>query len=132
MSLLIISDYCSAIERSPLLRVSDCLRRRIEETREAQGSVCFVQSRHGAGFEALGIGIGRYDPVFSAFDLFGRFPTGLIDFIVANVADRIELAGIAPSALFDRYRNILDRSGYETRLCSNAILPIELAAKRQV
>lgn len=132
MSLLIISDYRSAVERSRLLQVSDCLRTRIQETREARGAVCFVHRRNSAGFEALRIAIGRYDPVFSAFDLSAGFPSGLIDFIVENVADRIELAGIAPSALFDRYCNTLDRSGYETSLCANAILPIELTANGQV
>ena len=129
MSLLVISDYRGAPERSRLDKVSKCLRDRIDAERSAQGSVGFVQRRNGAGFEALGIRIGRYEPVFSTYDLSGKFPAALIDFIVTAAPIRIELAGIAAPSVFSRYRSILGRAGYEVRYCLGAILPIDLEAK---
>ncbi|MEL6414746.1 MAG: hypothetical protein AAFQ15_07390 [Pseudomonadota bacterium] len=71
------------------------------------------------GLSALGIKIGRYEPIFRA----GRdLPEGLIDFIVSSEDRNVSLSGVAEPNLFERVRSVLRRAGVPAELDSSAIL----------
>ncbi|MEL6666097.1 MAG: hypothetical protein AAFQ24_08170 [Pseudomonadota bacterium] len=81
--------------------------------------VAFLRRESSEGLSALGIQIGRYEPIFRA----GRdLPEGLIDFIVSSEDRTVSLSGIAEPTLFERIRSVLTRAGFPAELDKSAIL----------
>mmetsp|Transcript_7404 Transcript_7404/g.9674 ORF Transcript_7404/g.9674 Transcript_7404/m.9674 type:complete len:118 (-) Transcript_7404:730-1083(-) len=115
MCLLILCDIQKRQDPSRL----DRLRARIDDARVLQRPVAFVRQENGDGLSALGIQIGRYEPIFRA----GRdLPDGLIDFIVSSDDRNVSLSGVAEPNLFERIKSVLTRAGVSAELDASAIL----------
>ena len=115
MCLLIL---CDSQKRQDPSRLHE-LHARIDDARVTQRPVAFLRHESSAGLNALGIQIGRYEPIFRAgCDL----PDGLIDFIVSSEDRNISLSGVAEPTLFERIRSVLTRSGFPAELDKSAIL----------
>ena len=130
MCLLIISDYVDALEPKQVQDVSLALHKCIARARMGGRPVGFVQRRRGAGFEALNVRIGRYEPVFAASDMAATLPPALIDFVVARMPSHIELAGVAQAQTFARYESVFRGAGYHVRIDHAATLPILIPAHK--
>lgn len=115
MCLLIL---CDIKKRQDPYRL-DQLRARIDDARVLRRPVAFVRQENGDGLSALGIQIGRYEPIFRA----GRdLPDGLIDFIVSSDDRNVSLSGVAEPNLFERIKSVLTRAGVSAELDASAIL----------
>ena len=115
MCLLVLCDSQKRQDPSRL----DALRARIDDARVIQRPVAFVRRESSEGLSALGIQIGRYEPIFRA----GRdLPDGLIEFIVSSEDQNVSLSGVAEPNLFERIRSVLTRAGVPAELDKSAIL----------
>lgn len=115
MCLLVLCDSQRRQDPSRL----DALRALIDDARVIHRPVAFLRRESSEGLSALGIQIGRYEPIFRA----GRdLPEGLIDFIVSSEDRTVSLSGIAEPTLFERIRSVLTRAGFPAELDKSAIL----------
>lgn len=115
MCLLVLCDTKRRHDPSLL----DKLRARIDDARVLQKPVAFVRRETGDGLSALGIHIGRYEPIFRAGQ---DLPDGLIDFIISSEDRNVSLSGVAEPNLFERMRSVLTRAGVPAELDASAIL----------
>lgn len=121
MCLLIVCGHVGRLDPAILPSVSDTLSRVIDHARVEQRPVAYVQKRHGVGFDRLGVRIGRYEPIFGAFEAGETLPHGLIDFILKSSQAGISLAGFAQRSQFQRFKTILSRAGIYADIDAAAI-----------
>lgn len=115
MCLLVLCDSKKQQDPSRL----NALWELIDDARVIKRPVAFMRRESSEGLSALGIKIGRYEPIFRA----GRdLPEGLIDFIVSSEDRNVSLSGVAEPNLFERVRSVLRRAGVPAELDSSAIL----------
>lgn len=115
MCILVLSNFCAALEQSAASQVSSKIGQLIDRARFDRRAVAFIQRKDGSSFGRLGVRIGRYEPIFTLCNPGGKLPYGLTEFIVRHAGTSIELAGIGARDQFEGLRNTLQRSGYSTR-----------------
>jgi len=125
MCLLVICSHAGRLEPSLLEGFSDRLRQIVDSARVDRRPVAYVQRREGISLNGLGLHIGRYEPIFGAFDIESGLSSGLIDFITKSATTHISLAGLADWDQLERFRGLLMRAGFKTEIDPVMISPLE-------
>ncbi|MEP1142596.1 MAG: hypothetical protein ABJH52_02660 [Henriciella sp.] len=123
MCLVIVCNHIGRLDPAILPSISDTLSRVIDDARVERRPVAYVQKRYGVGFDRLGVRIGRYEPIFGAFEAGESLPDGLIDFILKSSEAGIRLAGFAQRSQFQRFQTILSKAGIFADIDAAAISP---------
>lgn len=122
MCVLVISNYFETPDPGHLVCVSTRINEVIDDARVNRRRVAFIQYQNGSGFNAIGVKVGRYEPVFTAGRGDAALSAGLIEFIVRYATTEIDLAGVASLREFERIRGSLRRSGYATKIDPRAAI----------
>ncbi|MEL7109176.1 MAG: hypothetical protein AAGJ68_15275 [Pseudomonadota bacterium] len=122
MCVLIISNFLRALDHARFVEVSKSVQARIDEARLQQRAVAFVQNHQSAGFDEMGVRIGRYDPIFRMQACEDTLPTGLTDFIVRHSPMRVSVLGMTTRQQFLRITQTLGQAGISAGGEANAIL----------
>jgi hypothetical protein len=122
MCVLVISNLLRVFDHSRLAQISNRVQARIDEARVQQRAVAFVQNQQSAGFDEMGVRVGRYDPIFRMQASEDTLPTGLTDFIVRHSPERVSVVGITTRQQFLRIIRTLGLAGISAGGEANAIL----------
>ena len=116
MCILVLSNFCDALDQTAASEVSCEIGLLIDRARVDRRAVAFIQRKDGSSFGRLGVRIGRYEPIFTLCETDGNLPYGLTEFIVRHAGASIELAGFAARDQFEGLSQTLQRSGYSTSI----------------
>lgn len=122
MCILVISNLLRVLDHSRFVQVSKSVQDRIDEARLKQRPVAFVQNDQSAGFDEMGVRIGRYDPIFRMRACEDVLPDGLTDFIVRQSPRRVSVLGMTTRQQFSRIIRALNLAGIPAGGEANAIL----------
>ena len=128
MCVLVISESGTVPDPKQVRLAADRIRDSINWARHDNRPIAHVMFDMKGGFEPLGIGIGRYEPVFGWNDHAQGLPQGLIDFIVAEAHQEISLVGAAAPDRLDRLCVVLNEAGFATHVDPGMVIPVQRAA----
>ena len=122
MCILVISNFLRVFDHSRFVQVSKSVQAHIDDARTKQRAVAFVQSQQSAGFDEMGVRIGRFDPIFRMRPCESILPFGLTDFILGHAPKRVSVIGMTTRDQFLQIVRTLNQAGIAAGGEANAIL----------
>ena len=119
MCILVLCHFNALRDHTEVSHVSVRLADFVDQARVDCRPIGFLQYRDSAGFDRMGIRIGRYEPLFNNPLCGSVLPDGLMEFVARHMHGSVQLAGVAPWQTFQRLFEIFTRSDVPTILDSN-------------
>ena len=122
MSILVINTFAEPQDRRSLRDVSSRIGDLVNQARTSKQPVAHLHQKRDRPAIGLRVPIGRYEPVFRAFDLSDDVPDGLFDFIVNSPTKTIKLVGAASRKQIQSLSGLLALVGYSAQVDTAAIV----------
>ena len=128
MCILVISDYSDVGYDPRLAQISREISDLVCSARIESRSIAFLQRKGGSGFGALGLRIGRYDPIFILSDRGDFISDGLVEFILRHSVQPIQLAGVATAPRVSRLEQMFRCAGLAVQIAPRCALILDTPA----
>lgn len=122
MSVLVINSFAETKDTGRLPVVSSYIGDIVNRARWSNLPIAHLHQKRPMLASGLRVSIGRYEPVFQAFDLSQGIPDGLFDFIVTSPTKSIQLVGAASWKQIKQLSSLLDVAGYAAQVERSAIV----------
>ena len=122
MSILVINTFAQPQDRGRVDAVSGRIGDLVNEARTSKLPIAHLHQKRDKPESGLRVAIGRYEPVFQAFDLCEDVPEALFDFIVNSPTKTIKLVGAASWKQIKLLSGLIDVAGYSAQVEPSAIV----------